>query len=94
MQKTDDVTMSPSLLLVRFFYLVCQLNSFKANEPTMYDFGLVTEELAKSFDLAAQAHKKVAQKLVVIKFDHILSWLHVCEKSKKRDTMTYQLKKK
>merc|ERR1719494_1678670 len=28
--------------------------------PTMYDFGLVTEELAHSFGLAGQAHKQLA----------------------------------
>ena len=54
--------MSPSLLHVRFFILTfdCQIKFLIADNPTMYDFGLVTEEIANSFDLAAEAHKEVS----------------------------------
>jgi hypothetical protein len=41
--------------------------------PTMYDFGLVTEELAHSFALAGQAHKKLATCLREIEADHELN---------------------
>jgi len=38
--------------------------------PTMYDFGLVTEELAHSFGLAGQAHKQLAACLREIEADN------------------------
>ena len=66
MRKTGDVTMIPSLLHVRFFILTfdCQIKFLIADNPTMYDFGLVTEEIAHSFDLAAEAHKEVSHWLM------------------------------